>query len=73
MYLGKPALLIPVHIEQEVNGEDAAGIGAGVVAKEFDLSQLVEFIPNYAADTEKFRAWVAQGEELFVRHLTTLV
>lgn len=73
MYLGKPALLIPVHIEQEVNGEDAAGIGAGVVAREFDLGRLLDFIPRYGADTAKFREWVGRGEELFVRHLTTLV
>ena len=73
MYLGKPVLMVPAHIEQEINAEDAAGVGAGVVSKEFDLSKLVEFIPRYSADTEKFRRWVDSAEELFVRHLTTLV
>ena len=73
MWLGKPALLVPAHIEQEINAQDAAGIGAGTVSGEFDLSQLVEFIPRYAADTAAFREWVARAEELFVRHLTTLV
>jgi uncharacterized protein (TIGR00661 family) len=73
MWLGKPALLVPAHVEQEINAEDAAGIGAGVVATEFDLSRLVEFIPRYTADTEEFRRWVDRAEELFVRHLTTLV
>ncbi len=73
MYLGKPALLIPAHIEQEINAEDAAGIGAGIVSKEFDLSRLVEFIPDYAADTAGFREWVDGAEEMFIRHLTTLV
>jgi uncharacterized protein (TIGR00661 family) len=73
MWLGKPALLVPAHIEQEINAQDAAGIGAGVVSGEFDLSRLVDFIPRYGADTAAFREWVAQGEELFVRHLTTLV
>lgn len=73
MYLGKPALLVPAHVEQEINAEDAAGVGAGVVSKEFDLSKLTEFIPRYGADTEAFRRWVDSGEELFVRHLTTLV
>jgi uncharacterized protein (TIGR00661 family) len=73
LWLGKPALLVPAHIEQEINAQDAAGIGAGIVSADFDLSALVDFIPRYAADTDAFRRWVAQGEELFVRHLTTLV
>ncbi len=73
MWLGKPVLMVPAHIEQEINAADAAGVGAGIVGKEFDLSQLAEFIPQYAADTEAFRRWVASAEELFVRHLTTLV
>lgn len=73
MWLGKPTLLVPVHVEQEINAHDAAGIGAGVVSGDFDLSLLVESIPHYKADTATFRAWVAQAEELFVRHLTTLV
>ena len=73
MWLGKPALLVPVHIEQEINAEDAVGIGAGIASGEFDMSLLVDFISRYAADTEGFRAWVARGEELFVKHLTTLV
>ena len=73
MYLGKPAMMIPAHIEQEINAADAAGIGAGIVTEEFDLSRLVEYIPHYKADTEAFRRWVGSAEELFVRHLTTLV
>jgi uncharacterized protein (TIGR00661 family) len=73
LWLGKPALLVPAHLEQEINAQDAAGIGAGVVASGFDLSQLVDFIPRYKADTAAFREWVASAEELFVRHLTTLV
>ncbi len=73
MWLGKPVLLVPAHLEQEINAEDAAAIGAGVAAGLFDLSKLVDFIPRYGADTAAFREWVARGEELFVRHLTTLV
>ena len=72
MYLGKPALLVPAHLEQEINAEDASSVGAGVVSKVFDLNKLVEFIPKYSADTEGFRCWVARAEELFVKHLTQL-
>ncbi len=73
MWLGKPTLMIPAHLEQQINAEDAVGIGAGVVAREFDLDKLLDSIPHYKADTEAFRKWVSRGEELFVRHLTTLV
>ncbi len=73
LWMGKPSLLVPAHLEQEINAEDAAGIGAGIVASDFDLSLLVDFIPRYTADTAAFRDWVARGEELLVRHLTTLV
>ncbi len=73
MYLGKPVLMVPAHVEQEINAEDAAGIGAGIAAHEFDLSLLVDFIPRYAADTESFHRWIERAEELFVRHLTTWV
>lgn len=73
MYLGKPVLMVPAHVEQEINAADAVGIGAGIAVKDFDLSQLVDFVPRYAADTDAFRRWVASAEELFARHLTTLV
>ncbi len=73
MWLGKPALLIPAHLEQQINAADAEGVGAGVVAQSFDLSLLDEFIGEYPADTDAFREWVARADELFVRHLTTLV
>ncbi len=73
MYLGKPVLMVPAHLEQQINAEDAAAVGAGIVACEFDLEKLIELIPRYAADTAAFRTWVDGAEELFVRHLTTLV
>lgn len=73
MYLGKPVMMIPIHIEQEINAADAVGAGAGITAEGFDISPLLEYIPKYKADTEKFREWVNSAEELFIRHLTTLV
>lgn len=73
MYMGKPVMMIPAHIEQEINAADAAGVGAGIVADSFDISKLVEYIPHHTHDTKAFRSWVDSAEELFVRHLTTLV
>ena len=73
MYMGKPVMMIPAHIEQEINAADAAGVGAGIVADSFDISKLTEYIPHHRHDTKAFRLWVDSAEELFVRHLTTLV
>ena len=73
MYLGKPILMIPTHIEQEINAADAAGAGAGIVNNSYDISRLTEYIPVHAADMECFRQWVLSAEEQFLRHLTTLV
>lgn len=32
LYLGKPVLMVPVHVEQECNAWDAQKVGAGVRA-----------------------------------------
>lgn len=61
MYLGKPVLMVPAHIEQDCNAYDAAQAGAGTVADNFNLGQLLafaeEFEPNHA-----FRNWVQSAE-----------
>lgn len=67
-YYGKPALMIPVHVEQEFNAFDAGLSGVGISSKRFDLTKLLEFIPQYAPD-EKFREWVNQAEERFIREI----
>lgn len=57
MYLGKPVLMVPAHIEQDCNACDAVRHGAGIVAEEFDLSRLSEFAGRYVPNTA-FRRWV---------------
>ena len=71
MYLGKPVMMIPVHIEQEMNAIDAQGAGAGIVSNEFNITRLLDFIPHYHADTEACRRWVHSAEERFVGQLTS--
>ena len=41
MYLNKPVLMVPTHIEQACNAYDASLSGAGVVADCFDLDVLL--------------------------------
>ena len=43
MYLGKPLLMVPAHIEQDCNAYDAFRSGAGVISEEFDLERLLDF------------------------------
>lgn len=73
MYLGKPVMMIPAHVEQEINAADASAVGAGIVNTTFDISRLMDHIPHYATKREVFREWGDSAEELFIRHLTTLV
>lgn len=57
MYLGKPILMVPAHIEQDCNAADAARNGAGIVSDDFDLGKLLEFAKTYRPNTS-FRTWV---------------
>lgn len=69
-YLDKPVMLIPAHIEQEINAADAASIGAGIIGNRFDLSRLIEHMHDRRTfDATAFRAWVDSAEQLFVHHL----
>jgi uncharacterized protein (TIGR00661 family) len=72
IYLNKPVLMIPAarHFEQECNAFDANRYGAGIISRDFDLSKLVQFIPNYRLDNSPFKKWVSGSAEIFLRHLT---
>lgn len=69
MYLQKPVLMVPTHIEQECNVIDAMRSGAGVTDEYFNLYALLEFIPNYTA-TNEFRDWIHVADRLFMYELT---
>jgi uncharacterized protein (TIGR00661 family) len=60
MYMGKPVLMVPTHIEQSCNAYEASLAGAGIVADDFDLDKLLEYIPNYERQMS-FRYWVQQA------------
>ncbi len=71
MYLEKPVLLNPVknHYEQECNAFDALKTGAVIIDNQFNISTLIEFIPNYIKNTS-FKKWVEQANSKFLEILT---
>jgi hypothetical protein len=60
--MGKPVLVVPTHIEQACNAFEMAQLGAGIVADDFDLEKLLEYIPQYQKRTD-FNGWIRQAEE----------
>lgn len=68
MYLGKPVLMVPSHVEQECNAYDATRYGAGIAAKEFDLSALLDFAGRFSPDPD-FPAWARSAEEVIIKEL----
>lgn len=66
MYLNKPVLMVPTHIEQACNAFDASQSGAGVVADRFDLDSLLALAGNHPANP-LFRDWVRQADWLILR------
>lgn len=71
MYLQKPVLMVPTHIEQECNVMDAMGSGAGISADTFELDKLLDFLPQYKK-SESFRQWVLLANESFLTELCYL-
>jgi uncharacterized protein (TIGR00661 family) len=71
MYLGKPALMIPVdgQYEQACNAIDAEISGAGKRADAFDISLLQQVIEDYST-AGGFKNWVNRAESIFLDALT---
>lgn len=65
MYLGKPVLMVPTHIEQSCNAYEASLVGAGIVAEDFDLDALINYIPEYK-DNPEFRFWAKNSEKYWI-------
>ncbi|PIQ63744.1 MAG: hypothetical protein COV99_01560 [Bacteroidetes bacterium CG12_big_fil_rev_8_21_14_0_65_60_17] len=66
MYLGKPLLMVPTHVEQQCNAMDATLLGGGYASGTFDLERLEHFAPR---DQSTFKAWVDRAPEIFVQAL----
>lgn len=71
MYLGKPVLMVPSHIEQEINAFDACRNGAGLACDRFDLSKLVDFTSEFRPEPG-FEDWVRSASELIINELENI-
>ena len=65
MYLGKPILMVPAHIEQDCNAFDAVSNGAGISSDDFDISSLVSFAHSFKPN-KGFRKWVNNSDFMFL-------
>ena len=71
MYLHKPVLMVPTHIEQECNVIDALRSQAGVGADKFDLDVLLQFAYEFKP-TPEFMYWVHTANSVFLYELTRI-
>jgi uncharacterized protein (TIGR00661 family) len=71
IYLGKPVLMVPTHIEQACNAFEASLAGAGIVADDFELDKLLEYIPHYQKITN-FRDWVQHAHEYILNEFQNM-
>jgi uncharacterized protein (TIGR00661 family) len=66
LYLGKPVLMVPAHIEQACNAYDALEAGAGIVSSRFDLDRLLELSETYKPNPY-FKRWVDRADWIILR------
>lgn len=71
MYLGKPVLMVPAHIEQDCNAYDATRAGAGIVSELFDLQPLLRFAGSYCPNRE-FIYWARSSERHIIGEIEKL-
>ncbi len=71
MFLGKPVLMVPAHIEQDCNAHDAVRANAGIVSDSFDLDVLLKFSESYVPNRE-FVYWVRSAERRVISELESM-
>ncbi len=71
MYLGKPTLMVPSHIEQECNAFDAMQNGAGIIDNAFNLDRLLKFAEEYQPNTE-FIYWARSAGRIILNEIESL-
>lgn len=68
MYLGKPIIMVPAHIEQECNAYDAMLSNAGIADDKFNLDKLLEFSKDFKADLN-FKRWARSAEYTIINNI----
>lgn len=70
LFYDKPMMLIPAHIEQQINAADAAASDIAIVSDRFDLNRFVEHMGRpHADETFHYRKWLGMSETVFVDQL----
>jgi len=74
-YLGKPTMMVPVegHTEQQCNAYDGERAGAGISAKEFNLSKVMTLTGDQDQLAEIFRLWANQLPEFLFDAIKEIV
>lgn len=69
MYLGKPALMVPIkkHYEQLCNAHDAERAGGGVYSPTIDVPLFLEYLKQQ--NRNNHQNWINQSESIFLREL----
>lgn len=75
MYMGKPALMVPVegHYEQFVNSRDAHSAGAGVYDSTFNIDKLLEYLKSGRKASGIFKKWADSSEEKMMFHINRVM
>lgn len=68
LYLGKPVMMVPAHIEQDCNAFDAVRAGAGIICDRFDIDYLLRFSQSYSPHTD-FIEWADTAERRIVQQI----
>lgn len=69
IYLDKPLLMVPTHIEQVCNAYDTLRFATGSCAHTFDLDQLLA-LTKEEVHNGAFRHWVKQADRIFIEQLS---
>jgi uncharacterized protein (TIGR00661 family) len=69
LYLGKPALMVPVegHYEQYVNSRDAHFVGAGIYDDHFNIDRLISYIAKGYSRSQVFKNWSEKAENKIIQ------
>lgn len=75
IYLGKPLLMVPSHVEQKCNAYDACECWPGRIrpactSDHFDLDKLLQFAEEEFVPASGFKEWVESSGPIFLKELT---